>query len=211
VLGIAGALGAVFLLGGYVICGDRDPSASAEPQPQAAVNDRLAGLRPVTSGRVPKLRPARPEKPPALARAPETTPPPPAPSSDPKERMAPLVSLYSNLFEVSGLDPTEMRELRKMLHEAHEWVLKPSPVAGALLGNRPSAKREQALALLQKNLSEAIRPEQVERVIAHSFVLELLSWNEPFFESDARGLVSVRADVMPREAPGATYLPESAE
>jgi hypothetical protein len=204
-LGLAGVL----LLGGYLMCGDRSPSSSAAQQAQENASDRLAGLRPMTSGRVPKLRTARPERPPTLVRPAEQPPPPNLTS--PKERMAPLVAMYGDFYEATGLDATEMRELRRLLYQAHQWVLKPGPAAGKLLGNNPSAKRTQAMALLQAQLSDTIRPEQVERVMNHSFLQELLSWNEPFFESDARGLVNVRADVMPPEAPGAAHVPESAQ
>ncbi len=200
-------LGGLGALTGYLVCGDRkSPSAGA----RAMASDRLAGLRPMTSGRVPKLRLARPQKVPALG---HTGDPPPPELLPPRERLAPLITMYGEFFDAVGLEATEMRELRRLLFQAHQFVLRAQPQAGQPAqpeGELPR-RRAQALALFQKELENTLRPDQAERVMAHPFVKELLNWNEPFFESDARGLASVRADLMSREAKGATYIPEPLE
>jgi hypothetical protein len=61
---VALGLAAVGALGGYVMCGDRKtPSAGGQAMASNLASDRLAGLRPMTSGRVPKLKVVRPQRP----------------------------------------------------------------------------------------------------------------------------------------------------
>jgi hypothetical protein len=95
------------------------------------------------------------------------------------------------------LDASSQREVRRLLHRAHESVLLTEQLAAQNLAERGSPKgtRERALRELEGELANEVRPEEAERVLAHPFVQELLAWNEPLFEADPRGLVNLRKDL----------------
>jgi hypothetical protein len=188
VVGLLG-LGAVALWLGSAFLGDRsaaEPAASDSPR-----------LRPIRSHRVPKLRVAAAPAPAhGFPAAPPATPPQLVTA---RSRLAPLLSHYRTFLEETQLDASSQREVRRLLHRAHESVLLTEQLAAQNLAERGSPKgtRERALRELEGELANEVRPEEAERVLAHPFVQELLAWNEPLFEANPRGVVNVRADLDP--------------
>jgi hypothetical protein len=188
VVGLLG-LGAVVLWLGSAFLGDRsasEPAASDSPR-----------HRPIRSHRVPKLRVAAAPAPAhGFPVAPPVTPPQLVTA---RSRLAPLLSHYRSFLEETQLDTSSQREVRRLLHQAHESVLLTEQLAAQNLAERGSPKgtRERALRELEAELANEVRPEEAERVLAHPFVQELLAWNEPLFEANPRGVVNVRADLDP--------------
>lgn len=182
------ALGAAVLLLGSLFGGDR---SVAEADPATA-----ARHRPIRNHRVPRLR--VPGSTPASAHgvpAPPSAPPPqllPA-----RTRLAPLMSLYNEFLEVTELDASAQREVRRILHLAQQNLLRSEELAAQNLAESgsPQGRRERALRDLERELEVQVRPEEAERILAHRFVQELLAWNEPLFEADPRGLVNLREDL----------------
>jgi hypothetical protein len=185
----AAGLGAVALLLGSLF---GDDGASAEPGSESTASARHRIVR-----RVPKLRVAGTQAPAAAHgfAAPQPVPPPqllPA-----RTRLAPLLSVYQRFLDDTQMDPSSLRELRRILHGAHQKSLRDEPLAAQNLAESGSARarREKALRDLEVELQGQIRPEEVERVMAHPFVQELLASNEPLFQANRRGIVNVRDDL----------------
>jgi hypothetical protein len=187
---VAAGLAAVALLLSSLF-GD-DGAAAGAGSESATATARHRAVR-----RVPKLRVAG-TQPPGGAHgfpAPQAVPPPqllPA-----KTRLAPLLSFYQRFLDDTQMDPSSLRELRRILHGAHQRSLRNEQLAAQNLGESGSAqaRREKALRDLEVELQGQIRPEEVERVMAHPFVPELLASNEPLFQANRRGIVNVRDDL----------------
>ena len=102
--------------------------------------------------------------------------------------MAPLLATYLTFVQDTGMESGSLREIRHILHSAHQALLR---------GGNDSAhsRRDKALRDIERELIEQVRPEEVERVMSHPFVQQLLSSNEHLFEPNARGIIHLRQDV----------------
>jgi hypothetical protein len=185
----AAGLGAVALLLGSLF---GDDGASAEPGPESTASARHRTVR-----KVPKLRVAGTQAAAAAHGFPAPQPVPPPQLLPARTRLAPLLSVYQRFLDDTQMDPSSLRELRRILHGAHQKSLRDEQLAAQNLAESGSARarREKALRDLEVELQGQIRPEEVERVMAHPFVQELLASNEPLFQANRRGIVNVRDDL----------------
>jgi hypothetical protein len=181
-------------LRGYLLGDGQSDAAQARAPAERTADPPGPRHRALGSGRVPKLRVARP-----AAASPAPAVAAPGRTLTPRARLAPLIALYGEFLEETALDVTSQREVRRMLHLAHESVLRGEQLAAQRLGEVGSApgRRQRALLELEREVREGM-PDQAERVLAHPFIQELLAWNEPLFESTPRGVVNLREDLRPQ-------------
>jgi hypothetical protein len=163
---IGGLVVAALVLVGALLLGDGDDevqAAAATARQRAYRQARVPRLRvPPPTAEVAHLRPRSP----SLASA------VPALAAAPRDRLAPLLSHYVEFLEDTGIDATDGREVRRILHQAQQSLLRGDQLAAQRLAEpgSPQGRRQRALLDVERELQAVIRPEQVSRVLAHAFV-----------------------------------------